>query len=67
MSEFVFIIPAGWTRISQDMIDLIGATLIDAWVKSGDYYSLGTALRENGGPESINEAVFFNAEILAVK
>lgn len=67
MSEFLFIVPQGWTQISQEMIDLIGVTTIDAWVKMSDYYSLGTALREIGGPESISEAVFFNAEILAVK
>lgn len=67
MSGFLFIIPEGWTQISQEMIDQIGAIQIDNWVKMADYYSLGQALREIGGPESISEAVFFNAEILAVR
>jgi hypothetical protein len=67
MSGFLFIIPSGWTQISQEMIDQIGAIQIDNWVKMGDFYSLGQALREIGGPESISEAVFFNAEILAVR
>lgn len=67
MSEFVFIIPAGWTQISQEIIDQIGAIQIDNWVKMADYFTLGTALREAGGPESISEAVFFNSEILAVR
>lgn len=67
MSEFVFIIPAGWTQISQEIIDHIGAIQIDNWVKMADYFTLGTALREAGGPESISEAVFFNSEILAVR
>lgn len=67
MSQFIFIIPEGWTRISQEIIDLLGAIQIDNWVKMADYYSLGQALREVGGPESISEAVFFNAEVLAVK
>ncbi len=67
MSEFVFIIPTGWTQISQEIIDQIGAIQIDNWVKMADYFTLGTALREAGGPESISEAVFFNSEILAVR
>ncbi len=67
MGSFLFIIPEGWTQISQELIDTIGAIQIDNWVKMADYYSLGQALREAGGPESISEAVFFNAEILAVR
>lgn len=67
MSNFIFIIPEGWTQISQELIDAIGAIQIDNWVKMADYYSLGQSLRENGGPEYISEAVFFNAEILAVR
>lgn len=67
MSQFLFVIPEGWTQISQEMIEQIGANQIDAWVKMSDYYTLGQALREAGGPESISEAVFFNAEILAVR
>ncbi len=67
MSNFLFIIPDGWTQISQEIIEQIGAIQIDNWVKMSDYYSLGQALREAGGPESISEAVFFNAEILAVR
>lgn len=67
MSNFIFVIPEGWTRISQDMIDQIGANIIAGWVNMADYYSLGTALREVGGPESISEAIFFNSEILAVR
>lgn len=67
MSSFLFIIPEGWTQISQELIDTIGAIQIDNWVKMADYYSLGRALREAGGPESISEAVFFNTEILAVR
>ena len=67
MSEFLFIIPAGWTKISQEMIDQIGANLILDWVQSSQYGVLGQALREIGGPESITEAVFFNSEVLAVR
>ena len=67
MSEFLFVVPAGWTQISQEMIDQIGANKILGWVQMGDYYTLGQALREIGGPESISEAVFFNSEILAVR
>lgn len=67
MSSFLSIIPEGWTQISQELIDVIGAIQIDNWVKMADYYSLGQALREAGGPESISEAVFFNTEILAVR
>jgi hypothetical protein len=67
MGEFLFIVPEGWTRISQEMIDQIGANQILGWVQTSDYGTLGIALREAGGPESISEAVFFNSEILAVR
>jgi hypothetical protein len=67
MSEFLFIVPAGWTQIPQEIIDLIGANTIVGWLQASDYISLGTALREAGGPESISEAIFFNSEILAVR
>lgn len=67
MSDFLFVIPEGWTQIPQEIIDQIGAIQIDGWVKSADYGSLCIALREAGGPESISEAVFFNSEILAVR
>lgn len=67
MSEFVFIVPPDWVQISQEMIDLIGANIIRDWVDRGDFYSLGQAMRENGYPDSISEAIFFNSEILAVR
>ena len=50
MGCFLFIIPEGWTKISQELIDTIGAIQIDNWVKMADYYSLGQVLREAGGP-----------------
>jgi hypothetical protein len=67
MSEFVFVVPTGWTQISQEMIDLLGANVILGWIQTNDISTLGQALREAGGPESISEAVFFNSEILAVR
>jgi hypothetical protein len=67
MSDFLFVIPPGWTQISQAMIDQIGANQILGWVQTNDYGTLGQALRDLGGPESISEAVFFNSEILAVR
>ena len=53
MSNFIFIIPDDWTPISQELIDTIGAVQIDNWVKMADFYSLGAALREAGGPDFI--------------
>lgn len=67
MSEFLFIIPEGWTKISQELIDQIGANEILSYISIGNYHGLGEALRALGGPESISDAVFFNSEILAVK
>jgi hypothetical protein len=67
MSGFLFVIPQGWTQIPQEIIDQIGANQILGWVQTSDYSTLGQALREAGGPESISEAVFFNSEILAVR
>ena len=37
MSNFLLVIPEGWTRISQEMIDQIGANQINDWVKMADY------------------------------
>jgi hypothetical protein len=67
MGDFQFVIPEGWTQIPKEMVDQIGAIVIDGWVRTSDYGTLGAALREIGGPESISEAVFFNSEILAVR
>ena len=67
MSQFLFVVPPDWTTISSEMIDLIGANQILNWVQNSDYGTLGIALREAGGPQSISEAVFFNSEILAVR
>jgi hypothetical protein len=68
MSEFLFVIPTGWTQISQEMIDAVGGVnVVGGWVQTSDFHTLGQALREAGGPESISEAVFFNSEILAVR
>jgi hypothetical protein len=50
------------------MIDAVGGVnVVGGWVQTSDFYTLGQALREAGGPESISEAVFFNSEILAVR
>lgn len=68
MSEFMFIIPSDWTRISQELIDAVGGTSVVAgWVNTSDIVTLRNALREAGGPEYISEAAFFDGEILVVR
>ena len=67
MSEFLFIIPEGWIKIPQEMLEQIGINEVTNFMATGNYHGLGEALRALGGPESISDAVFFNSEILAVK
>lgn len=67
MSGFILVIPDDWTIIPRAMIDQLGINTIVVWIQTSDYYTLGQALREIGGPESMSEAVFFNSEVLAVR
>jgi len=67
MSDLMLIIPDGWTRISQEVIDQIGTNIIVNWINTNDYYTLGQTLREYGYEGNVNEVVFFNSEILAVR
>lgn len=67
MSEFMFIIPEGWTQISQDVIDSVGATHIDDLINSGMLGELQQQLFQYTGIEYINDAKFFNTEVLVVK
>lgn len=68
MSEFIFIIPPDWTRVSQELIDAVGGTnVVAGWVATSDIVTLRNALREAGGPEFISEAAFFDGEILVIR
>jgi hypothetical protein len=69
MSEFVFVIPEGWTQISEEVISQIGSPIGD-WINIGDMLSLTEALRTyNAFPADIvvTEARFFNGEVLVVR
>ena len=69
MSEFVFVIPAGWTQISSEIISQIGSPIGD-WLTIGDMLSLTEALRSyDAFPQDIvvTEARFFNGEVLVVR
>lgn len=67
MSALLLIVPEGWTRISQEMIDAVGANQIVGWITASDYHTLGIALAEQGYVGNLVEAVFFNSEILVVR
>jgi hypothetical protein len=49
------------------VIDQIGTNIIVNWINTNDYYTLGQTLREYGYEGNVNEVVFFNSEILAVR
>ncbi len=69
MSEFLFIIPAGWTKISTNAIEQIGSSIGD-WLQVNDYNSLSEALiaqNEIAPDMRVWEAKFFNGEVLAVR
>ena len=69
MSDFIFVIPEGWTQIPYTSVEEIGSRLSDL-VNMRDLGTLADVLREHGDlpmDHSIIDVVFFNGEILAVK
>lgn len=69
MSEFLFVIPAGWTQISSIAVSEVGSVIGD-WLAVNDLNALTEALRVRGDIPSdaiIVEARFFNGEVLAVR
>lgn len=69
MSEFIFIIPEGWTQISPETVGLIGSP-IGEWININDMNSLTEALvtyNEIAQDMRVWEAKFFNGEVLAVR
>lgn len=73
MSDFLFIIPSGWTEFPVGTIDLIPAGIgsVQSWIDSGSVSLLDEAMRDAGiltDPEKrIVEARLFNGESLVVR
>lgn len=63
----MFIIPEGWVQISQEVIDAVGAINIDGLINNGMFGELQQQLFPYTGFEYINDAKFFNTEVLVVK
>ena len=69
MSEFVFVIPAGWTKVSDSFIPETGSIVGD-WVNMNDMVSLSDALKARSEiPQDVMliEARLFNGEVLVVR
>ena len=69
MSDFVFIIPAGWLQISEYVISQIGSPIGD-WINMQDMTSLTDALLAYEAipvGTTVAAAKFFDGEVLAVK
>lgn len=72
MSEFLFIIPSGWTQLPIGIIDLIpsGISAVQGWVDQGNATELTNALRDAGqlpANQYIIEAKLFNGDMLVVR
>ena len=72
MSQFLFIIPAGWTQLPQDTMGriVLGISAVEMWINSHNYADLTTSLREIGTLETnqyLEEARLFNGDMLVVR
>ena len=69
MSEFLFILPGGWTQMSAECVGEIGSIIGD-WLAVNDLASLSDALKARGDIAEdavLVEARLFNGEVLAVR
>lgn len=72
MSDFLFILPQGWTQLPAHAIDAIpsGIGTAEMWVDSSNFADLTLALQEAGqlpANQYIEEAKIFNGDILVVR
>ena len=73
MSEFLFIIPSGWTQLPAGTVDQLPDSIgtVQSWIDSGSVSLLDEALHNAGiltDPEQhVVEARLFNGEILVVR
>lgn len=72
-SEFLFIIPAGWTQLPAETISQLPDSIsaIQSWIDSGSVSLLDEALHNAGliadSEQHVVEARLFNGEILVVR
>lgn len=74
MSNFVFVIPLGWTgldwtNITNNIPDMTHSNVTD-WVRTNSYFIIEEILKNNNiipQTSSLIEAVLFNDEVFAVR
>jgi hypothetical protein len=67
VSDFLFILPSGWTQMSAECV---GGSIIGDWLAANDLTSLSDALKARGDiaeDSVLVEARLFNGEVLAVR
>lgn len=69
MSEFLFIVPAGWTQINTEYVYQLGPAAVENYVASGLTYLEQELINAGALPEGsvIAEARLFNGETLVVR
>lgn len=72
MSDFLFIIPEGWTALPVGVIDHIpaGISVVQTWIDTGNVGELTTALHDAEQlslDQYVIEAKLFNGEMLVVR
>ena len=70
MSDFLFIIPEGWTQLSKEATDYVGASSAQILADTGNMYDLTAKLQEGGflvDKQYLIEAKLFNGEILVAR
>lgn len=69
MSDFVFVIPQGWTQIPVEYVYQIGPAAIENYVASGLSYLEQELIAAGALPAgtTVSEARFFNGEVLVVR
>ena len=70
MSDFLFIIPEGWTQLSKEATDFVGASTVQTFADTGNMYDLTAKLQEGGfllDKQYLIEAKLFNGEILVAR
>lgn len=72
MADFLFIIPAGWTRLPEDTLERIaeGPSTLISYIENGSTSTVNELLHSNGIiPEttSVIEAKVFNGDIVVIR
>lgn len=72
MSDFLFILPEGWSELPKAAVDAIpaGISAVQMWIDTNNFAELTAALHDCGQlplNQYLEEAKMFNGEILVAR